>query len=58
MNTFPVTRVLTRRLQGYLVDGTVLSSQVDSVIENGTLLVTLTAECEEQIGKFVEIPKE
>lgn len=51
-------QVLERRLLAYLEEGQVLSSQLTGEIVNGTLLVTLTAECEEQVGKFVEIPKE
>ena len=50
--------VLTQRLEGYLPEGEVLSRELSYEVVEDTLLVTLTAECEEQIGKFVEIPKE
>ena len=52
------TLTLDRQLEALLVDGELLSRQINSQVEGDTLLVTLTAECEEQIGKFVEIPKE
>ena len=52
------TLVLERQLEALLGDGELLSRQINSQVEGDTLLVTLTAECEEQIGKFVEIPKE
>lgn len=50
--------VLLERLEGCMEEGEILTQQYDSQIKGDTLLVTLTAECEEQIGKFVEIPKE
>lgn len=50
--------VLTARLEGCLLEGEVLSRELSYEIVEDTLLVTLTAECEEQIGQFVEIPKE
>ena len=52
------TLVLDRELDALLGDGELVSRQINSRVEGDTLLVTLTAECEEQIGKFVEIPKE
>lgn len=52
------TLTLDRQLEALLGDGELLSRQINSQVEGDTLLVTLTAECEEQIGKFVEIPKE
>ena len=33
-------------------------TRLQKEIKGNTLLVTLVAECEEEIGKFVEIPKE
>ncbi len=51
-------QVLTSRLAGYIGDGEVLSRELTGQVEGDTLLVTLTAECREQIGQFVEIPKE
>ena len=50
--------VLTARLEESMDEGTVLSRTLTAEIQDDTLLVTLTAECEEQIGKFVDIPKE
>ena len=39
-------------------EGEVLPSQVTGVQWDGGLLVVLTAECQEQIGRFEEIPME
>ncbi len=39
-------------------EGEVLTSQVTGVQWDGGLLVVLTAECQEQIGRFEEIPME
>lgn len=50
--------VLSARLEDCLDGGEVLTCAFDSREENDTLLVTLTAECREQIGQYVEIPKE
>lgn len=50
--------VLTARLEASMEEGRVLRRELKSRTEGDTLLVTLTAECEEQIGKLVEIPKE
>lgn len=50
--------ILTARLEESMDGGSVLSRELSAETENDTLLVTLTAECEEQIGKFVDIPKE
>ena len=52
------TLTLDRQLEALLGDDELLSRQINSQVEGDTLLVTLTAECREQIGKFVEIPKE
>lgn len=50
--------VLSERLAAYLTEGEVLSRELTYETVEDTLLVTLTAECEEQIGKFVDLPKE
>ncbi len=50
--------VLTNRLAAYLNGGTVVRRELTSEVSGDVLLCTLTAECEEQIGKFVSIPKE
>ena len=50
--------VLTSRLAAYLNGGTVHSRELTCEALGDILLCTLTAECEEQIGKFVSIPKE
>lgn len=50
--------VLLERLEGYLEGGEILHTQLRKETKGNTLLVTLVAECEEEIGKFVEIPKE
>ena len=47
-----------RLLSDYLlsqIDGTVTSTRVDSAVQGGWLLVTLSAECREQIGTSVPI---
>ena len=47
-----------RLLSDYLlsqIDGTVTSTRVDSAMQGGWLLVTLSAECREQIGTSVPI---
>ena len=50
--------VLTRRLAAYIDGGTVVRRDLTCEVVGDILLCTLTAECEEQIGKFVSIPKE
>lgn len=50
--------VLTDRLSGYIGDGEVVSRELTCEVVDDILICTLTAECEEQIGKFVSIPKE
>ena len=50
--------VLTNRLAAYLNGGTVVRRELTFEVSGDVLLCTLTAECEEQIGKFVSIPKE
>ena len=47
--------MLTSRLAGYIGDGEVLSRELTGQVEGDTLLVTLTAECREQIGQPVPI---
>jgi len=49
--------ILDARLSEYLDDGDVLSREVASKVKDGYLIVTLTAECEEQIGRFVDTPE-
>lgn len=48
--------VLTARLESCMEEGTVLSRSLTSEAADGMLVVTLSAECEEQIGKLVEMP--
>lgn len=48
--------VLTRRLAAYLDGGTVVRRELTCEVVGDILRCTLTAECEEQIGKFVSIP--
>lgn len=50
--------VLTNRLASYLDGGTVVSRSLTCEVVGDILLCTLTAECEEQIGTFISIPKE
>lgn len=50
--------VLAARLERYLEDGEVVGCEFTSREADGTLLITLTAECQEQIGEYVEMPKE
>ena len=50
--------VLTARLEAYMEEGQVLSRELTSQVVDGNLVVTLVAECQEQIGRLVEIPKE
>lgn len=49
--------VLTRRLAGYLAagEGKVLQRDLTYERVDGTLMVTLSAACEEQIGRFVAL---
>ena len=49
---------LERLLREGMEEGEVLSCQVTSLDWDGGLLVVLTAECQEQIGRFEEIPME
>ena len=49
--------VLTARLDGYVEEGEVLSRELASEAADGYLVVTLSADCEEQVGQLVEIPK-
>lgn len=50
--------VLTDRLAAYLDGGRVVSRSLTCEAVDGMLHCTLTAECEEQIGQFVLMPKE
>ena len=50
--------VLTHRLAEYISGGTVVRRDLSCEVVGDILICTLTAECEEQIGKFVSIPKE
>ena len=50
--------MLTSRLAGYIDGGEVVRRGLTCEVAGDILLCTLTAECEEQIGKFVSIPKE
>lgn len=48
---------LERRLAAHLgAEGSIVSSRVASAAQDGWLLVTLSAECREQIGEIVPIP--
>lgn len=49
--------VLTARLHGYLSEGEVVSRELTSRVEGDMLVVTLSAECYEQIGKFIDMPE-
>ncbi len=51
-------KVLDERLAEYLDEGEVLEWEVGSEVMDGNLVVTLSAECQEQIGRLVEISKE
>ena len=48
--------VLAERLEGYLEEGEVLSREISASEQDGNLVVTLSAECREQIGRFVDAP--
>ena len=48
--------VLDARLASYLDEGSILSREIASETVDGNLVVTLSAECEEQIGRLVELP--
>ena len=49
---------LDARLAEYLDEGEVLSREVACAVEDGNLVVTLSAECEEQVGRFVDTPED
>jgi len=51
-------KALEQQLLQSLEEGEVLSRQLTCVEWDGGLLVALSAECEEQIGRFVELPME
>ena len=48
--------VLDARLAGYLDEGEILSREIGSEVADGCLVVTLSAECQEQIGRFIQSP--
>ena len=48
--------VLDQRLAGYLDEGEVLSREISAEERDGCLVVTLSAECREQIGRFIDAP--
>ena len=48
--------VLDQRLAGYLDEGEVLSREISAEERDGCLVVTLSAECQEQIGRFIDAP--
>ena len=50
--------ILTARLHRALEEGEVLRRELTSRVEDGLLVVTLSAECQEQIGRFVDLPEE
>jgi len=49
--------ILDNRLADYLDEGDVLSREIACEVKDGNLIVTLTAECEEQVGRFVDTPE-
>ena len=49
--------VLTARLHRCLEEGEVLRRELSSRVEGEMLVVTLSAECQEQIGRFVASPE-
>lgn len=48
--------VLEERLAGYIEEGEILSQEIAGKKEGDLLVVTLSAECEEQIGQFIDAP--
>ncbi len=50
--------ILTARLRRSMEEGEVLSRELTCEVVGDTLLVTLSAECQEQIGRFIDTPKE
>ena len=48
--------VLDQRLAGYLDEGEVLSREISAEERDGCLVVTLSAECREQIGRVIDAP--
>ena len=48
--------VLTKQLAASMEEGKVLSRSLSTEARGDTLLVTLSAECEEQVGRLVELP--
>ena len=50
--------ILTARLKRSMEEGEVLRRELTGQVVGDTLLVTLSAECQEQIGRFIDSPKE
>lgn len=50
--------ILTARLRRSMEEGEVLSRELTCEVVGDTLMVTLSAECQEQIGRFIDTPKE
>lgn len=48
--------VLDERLAAYLDEGEILNREISAEERDGNLVVTLSAECQEQIGRLVETP--
>lgn len=48
---------LKARLSGYMEEGEILHQETGSRVEGDVLVVTLDAECEEQVGKFIDAPQ-
>lgn len=49
--------ILDARLGEYLDEGEVLRREIASEVVDGNLVVTLSAECEEQVGRFIDTPQ-
>lgn len=49
---------LDEALRAEIGDGEVVSADYAAQVEGGKLIVTLTAECKEEIGKFVPFPEQ
>lgn len=49
--------ILDARLAEYLDEGEVLRREIAGEVVDGNLVVTLSAECEEQVGRFIDTPQ-
>lgn len=49
--------VLDARLAEYLDEGEILRREIAGEVVDGNLVVTLSAECEEQVGRFIDTPE-